>query len=251
MTPSTREPTIEIAHESLLRSWPRLRAWLAEDRDFIGRLQHVGTAAAAWAAAGRPESELYRGARLDAASEGLATRPGQFTDLEREFVEASRAAAVAAQERDRRARRRLRRGFVATSVALVVALVAGSVAFVQRRNATTQADAADVARLVALSQSLTGTKRDVAMLLAHRGGTPRSGRCDHWCAAVGVVLRPDLPRIPARRDRRSAGALAFSPDGRYLYSTSQDLTATHRCASSSRPIARNRCRCPDSTPRPG
>src|SRR5204862_2283472 len=33
--PSTREPTVEVAHESLLRSWPRLRAWLAEDRDWI------------------------------------------------------------------------------------------------------------------------------------------------------------------------------------------------------------------------
>ena len=86
-------------------------------------------------------------------------------------VETSRAAADAARERDARARRRLRRGFVATTLALVAALVAGTVAFVQRhdaneqrQNANEQASAADVARLVSLSQSLTGTKRDMRFL---------------------------------------------------------------------------------------
>ena len=28
---ATREPTIEVAHEALLRDWPRLRGWLDED----------------------------------------------------------------------------------------------------------------------------------------------------------------------------------------------------------------------------
>ena len=50
-------------------------------------------------------------------------------------------------------------------MALIIALVAGSVALVQRRNATRQAGAADVSRLVALSQSLSATRRDVALLL--------------------------------------------------------------------------------------
>src|SRR6185312_14040734 len=30
--PSTREPTVEVAHEALLTRWPRLRAWIDEDR---------------------------------------------------------------------------------------------------------------------------------------------------------------------------------------------------------------------------
>ncbi|MDQ1520494.1 MAG: hypothetical protein QOI55_1567 [Actinomycetota bacterium] len=240
--PSTREPTVEVAHESLLRSWPRLRTWLVEDRDWIRRVQHVGTAADAWVAAGRPESELYRGARLDAATDVLDTRAEQLTDLEREFVDTSRAVARAAHERERRARRRLRRGFAATAIALVIALVAGSVAFVQRRsaddqrrNATQQAGAADVARLVSLSQSLAGTKRDVAMLLALE-----AARRDPGAATTGA-LQSALYSDPSflgylRTGNASAGQLAFSPDGRSLYSTAQlngvrpvriDL-ATHR-----------------------
>jgi hypothetical protein len=30
--PASRQPTVEVAHEALLREWPRLRGWLDEDR---------------------------------------------------------------------------------------------------------------------------------------------------------------------------------------------------------------------------
>ena len=33
--PQTRVPTVELAHEALLREWPRLRDWIAEDREAI------------------------------------------------------------------------------------------------------------------------------------------------------------------------------------------------------------------------
>ena len=219
--PSTREPTVEIAHEALLRSWPRLRDWLAEDRDFIRRLQHVGAAAQAWAAAGRPDSELYRGARLDAASDALQARSDQFTDLERDFVNASRAAAQAMEEHDRRTRRRLGRALVATSVALIVALAAGSIAVVQRGNATRQAGAADVSRLVALSQSLSATKRDVALLLALE-----AARRDPGVVTTGALqgaLSSDLSFLRyLRTGSDSSGQIQFSADGRDLYANPQE-----------------------------
>jgi serine/threonine protein kinase/DNA-binding SARP family transcriptional activator/WD40 repeat protein len=220
--PSTREPTVEIAHETLMRSWPRLRAWLDEDRDLIRRLQHIGTAAHAWAGAGRPDSELYRGTRLDAATDALQARSDQFTDLERNFVDASRAAARAMQERDRRARRRLRRALVATSVALIVALVAGSIALVQRGNATRQAGAADVARLVALSQSLTSTRRDVALLLALEAARRDPGALT--TGALQAALSTDLSFLRyLHTGHDSAGQITFSADGRDLYANPQDF----------------------------
>ena len=36
-------PTVEVAHESLLRSWPRLRSWLLEDRDWLRRVDFDAT----------------------------------------------------------------------------------------------------------------------------------------------------------------------------------------------------------------
>ena len=49
--PATREPTVEVAHEALIRNWPRLRAWLAEDRDALRVLRHLSDSAGAWDAA--------------------------------------------------------------------------------------------------------------------------------------------------------------------------------------------------------
>lgn len=217
--PQTREPTVEIAHESLLQSWPRLRAWLGEDRELLRQVQHVGSAALAWDAAGRPDSELYRGARLDAAEGAVGSRPDNFSELERSFVRASAAAAREVLDRDRRARRRLARALVAAMLALVVAVVAASVALVQRRAATDQAAAADVSRLVALSQNLVSTKRDVAMLLA-----VEAARRDPGALTTGA-LQTALSSDPSFLGYLGTGTgttdkIAFAPDGRSLYAVS-------------------------------
>ena len=57
----------EVAHEALLREWPRLRAWLEEDAEGRRLHHHLGVAAKEWDARGRDPGELYRGARLAAA----------------------------------------------------------------------------------------------------------------------------------------------------------------------------------------
>ena len=66
--PVTREPTVEVAHEALIRNWPRLRGWLDEDRESLTVMRHLTDAADAWDARGREPGDLYRGARLAAAS---------------------------------------------------------------------------------------------------------------------------------------------------------------------------------------
>ena len=67
----TREPVVEVAHEALLTRWPRLRGWVDDDRRWLAQLQHLAESARTWDAAGRPEGELYRGSRLEAAIESL------------------------------------------------------------------------------------------------------------------------------------------------------------------------------------
>ena len=46
--PITREPTVEVAHEALLREWPRLATWIDEDRDAIRVRRMIGLAATEW-----------------------------------------------------------------------------------------------------------------------------------------------------------------------------------------------------------
>jgi WD40 repeat protein len=92
--PLTRGPTVEIAHEALLRAWPRLRGWLDEDRAAL-RLSRLLTAAAAeWKAAGGADGFLLRGARLDQLAP-LAGGTVALTEGERGYLAVSLAAREA------------------------------------------------------------------------------------------------------------------------------------------------------------
>ena len=44
---------VEVAHEALLREWPRLRAWLDEDAEGRRVQRHLVHAAREWESAGR------------------------------------------------------------------------------------------------------------------------------------------------------------------------------------------------------
>ncbi len=158
---------IEIAHDSLLVHWPRLREWLDERRLAADLLHHLNLAAATWRTSGRLNSDLYRGPRLNAALDWRTEHPQDLSPAEEEFLGASAreadselAAAHARVAREVRARRRLRVVAVGLAVVLVLAGVAAVVAARERataRHAASDAEqsalAADARRLAALSQT--------------------------------------------------------------------------------------------------
>ena len=90
---TTDQESYELAHEALARAWPRLRSWLDESVEEQQLVRHLAASAAGWDALGRPDSELYRGARLQGATEWLAGDDADPTPLEREFLAASQARA--------------------------------------------------------------------------------------------------------------------------------------------------------------
>lgn len=63
--PFTRHPTIEVAHEALLREWSRLRDWLDESRDDIRLQRLLANAVSEWRSSDRSEGFLLQGARLN------------------------------------------------------------------------------------------------------------------------------------------------------------------------------------------
>ncbi len=81
--PATREPTVEVGHEALLTEWPRLKAWVDEDREGLRVMRRVAEAGEAWVQGGREEADLLRGARLEAASEWAAANPERLSSDER------------------------------------------------------------------------------------------------------------------------------------------------------------------------
>jgi DNA-binding SARP family transcriptional activator len=143
--PGTREPTVEVAHEALLRAWPRAAVWLEEDRDLRRAVESIGLAATEWDRSGRLPGDLYRGRRRDAALDIVRSSPDWLRALDHDFVDASRAHAELQRNAEQRRIRRLRRLVAGTAVALVVALVAGGLAITQQQRADREAQAAEAA----------------------------------------------------------------------------------------------------------
>jgi hypothetical protein len=63
------QDTVEITHEALVRTWPRLRQWIDTDRagNLIRQEQELDAAAAVWTPNHHDTAGLYRGTRLEAA----------------------------------------------------------------------------------------------------------------------------------------------------------------------------------------
>ena len=95
--------TVEIAHESLLRVWPTLTRWIADDAQSLRRLEAMQRAARDWAQAGRDEDFLaHRDQRLFDA-EALVAVPhfsSALEDIDRAYLVNCRNAQNA---RDREA----------------------------------------------------------------------------------------------------------------------------------------------------
>ena len=176
------DDSAEIAHEALIREWPRLRGWLAEDREELRALRQLTTAARSWDEAGRDEADLYRGPRLAAAVE-LAGEERQLSRAERDFLEASRDAQERELESARRRARRLRGLLAAVAAALVAALIAGAFALVQRGSARRSAVVAQAGRLAAQSREAAAQHPDLALLLALE-----AGRLDDSVDSRGALL---------------------------------------------------------------
>jgi WD40 repeat protein/class 3 adenylate cyclase len=164
--PRTGKPTIEVAHEALLREWERLRRWIDAAREDVRKHRRLLTAASEWADSARDESFLLRGGHLAQFESWSEESDLALTGLEREFVDASIAEGRREQLRQKRENRRLKTLLAGVAALLALAVVAGVVAFLQRRSAERQATIA-LARGLG-SEAVIEPRLDRAMLLARQ-----------------------------------------------------------------------------------
>ncbi|MGI9621474.1 MAG: AAA family ATPase [Acidimicrobiales bacterium] len=222
--PTTREPTVEVAHEALIREWPLLRSWLDADREGLRIVGHVSGAADAWIESGRDPDELYRGGRLESVEDWLAAHPGGLNERELEFIDASKAArdALLAQRQERydqqlRSNRRLRRLLVGVGAFAVLALLAGLFALQQRQRADDEAAQADFERLVALASTLPEQDLQVGMLAAVEA-FDRQDRPESRGALQAALMTE--PRFAGRvLSTGDAGPPTAGPNGEWFFAT--------------------------------
>jgi WD40 repeat protein len=212
---------IQLAHEALARAWPRLRGWLDDDIEGQRVLRHLTGAADTWDAMGRPDSELYRGARLaqaldwrDSAQPDLTPTEQAFLDAGRTLVDAERQAALDRARHQARTNRRLKTLLAATAIFLVGSIVVGSVAVSQRERAQDQSRVATGRELAAAANANLEVDPERSILLAleavertrSSGGSvlPEAEEALHRAVAASRIER----RVPG-----IGGRLDWSPDG--------------------------------------
>jgi WD40 repeat protein/DNA-binding SARP family transcriptional activator len=212
---------IELAHEALARAWPRLQGWLDDDVEGQRTLRHLSGTADTWDAMGRPDTELYRGARLTQALEWQDRAHPDLTPTEAAFLEAGQglvdAERRATEDRARhqaRANRRLRSLLVATAVLLVAALVVGVAAVSQRNRAERAGDAATASELAAAANANVDVDSDRSILMAlaaveraRSAGGPVLREAEEALHRAVAASRIEL-HVPG-----VGGRLDWSPDG--------------------------------------
>jgi WD40 repeat protein/DNA-binding SARP family transcriptional activator len=225
--PRTQAPTVEVAHEALLREWARLHDWVAAARDDLRAHRRLSAAAVEWAEAGEDPSMLLRGGQLVrfeswAEDSGLAR-----TDLERRYLEESVAAREAERvaEEDRRARevtlerRSVRRLRALVGVLALAALVAGGLtilAFDQSSRSKRQARIARTRQLAAASIANLNADPQLSILLALQAVETSGGPERALPEAIDALHRAIAASRVLHTIRARVATASFSPDGSRL-----------------------------------
>ncbi|HEX3766578.1 MAG TPA: protein kinase [Kofleriaceae bacterium] len=127
---------IEIIHETLATTWPRLAAWRRDDAERARLVERLAAAARHWDERARPEALLWRGEAVADLRRWRSDGGDGMTPVERAFAQASIAAAT----RGRRAR-------IAAVAAGFAVLVAGIVALASANREITGQRTAAIDRL--------------------------------------------------------------------------------------------------------
>ncbi len=202
--PSTRQPTVELAHEALLREWERLRTWLDDSRADL-RLQRVlAHSAREWLTSRYDTSFLLSGSRLTQMEDWAQRTDIVLTGDEQAYLQTSLSERIRqqafeserqARERqlERRSRDRLRAIAGVLAVAAVLSLALSLFALRQRNEA-----------LRAYSLSLTANAQQAL----------RDGDSATALALALVATDIDDPPLLARQTLLEA---AYAPGARRRY----------------------------------
>ncbi|SPF04837.1 nSTAND1 domain-containing NTPase [Streptomyces sp. MA5143a] len=228
---TTDDDGVQLAHEALITSWPRLREWIDADRERLRHHRQLTDAARTWLEHDRDPGTLYRGTRLARAEELFAGDDGDdgedggydgLTSEETAFLVASAEQRATEERTATRARRRSRTLVASLCAVLAVALVVGLAAVRLRQDSEKQTTDTAARRVAAVAEALRTTDPHTAMLLGvaawRLSELPESRR-----ALLGALAQPELGNFtdPEPGDEPTR---FLDSSGRTLLSTSDNAT---------------------------
>ncbi len=221
--PATRSPTLEVAHEAIIREWGRLRAWLDDSRNDVRMQRTLAALAADWDVSGRDSGFLMRGIRLDNYEKWAQATTLALTDSENRFITASLSEKhqraqeeKVRQEREkvleRRSVQRLRLLVGGLAVMVLGAFILTGFAFNERSIAESERSRAVEAR------ATSDASARISQSLALEAGARRALIEDDGDLALSLALMAnDVEGAPVQ-SQRTLAEVAFSPGTRLLLS---------------------------------
>jgi WD40 repeat protein/serine/threonine protein kinase/two-component SAPR family response regulator len=222
--PLTRSPTVEVAHEALLREWTRLRNWLVESRHDVRMQRLLAGAAEEWQKAGQEAGYLLRGSRLDLFEQWAESSSVALTAGESSFLQASSTARQQrlAEEEMRHQRelhtaqklartQRQRATFLAS--ALIIAIILTVVALSFARTANHNAQLATSRELALASINSLPTDPELSILLAFQALETS------YTQVAEDALHRAIQQSRVRRAFPDVFRAAYHPDGTHLATT--------------------------------
>lgn len=219
-----QEQTVEVAHEALLRKWPRLHGWVREDRQALMQAETVD----AWTVEAERSETLFSADRLIYAEKVATDYPEALSQPAMAMVQKSRKAQDLSEERDRFARDCLR----------MLAVQAF------------QHDPSRQAAILREAESKDPTDvpgwLSATLAILHTQVLTITELCGHTDAVAWVDMSPDGTRVVTASTDKTArmwsaagnvepiilsghqdavACCAFSPDGRSVVTCSWDKTA--------------------------
>ncbi|MBI5960775.1 MAG: WD40 repeat domain-containing protein, partial [Chloroflexi bacterium] len=233
--PKTRETTIEVAHEALLREWERLVNWLNTSREDVQMQRRLQTVSAEWQKSGKNPGYLLTSTRLIQFEEWSTVASLQLTQDEREFLRASanerqtqqaREAARLAREKtlERRTLRWLRGIVVILSLAALIASILARFALDQREAADDRWRTLRIlSRTDQANLALNDNDPELALALAFSiDGKPASFPLQTQQMFYQAAYAPGTSLVFDKHDDALLG-VAVSPDGKLAASGSGRL----------------------------
>jgi WD40 repeat protein len=217
------EQTVEVAHEALLRKWPRLHQWVREDRQMLQQAETVES----WTVEAERSRTLFSLDRLIYAERVAREFPELLGHSALLMVQNSRRAQDLAEERDRFARDSLR----------VLAAQAFKHDPTRQAMLLREAESADPTEVPGFLATAAAILHTNALTVAEHHG--------HTDAVVSVAMSAVGERIVSASSDRTAriwqtvggadpiilsghtdivACCAFSPDGRLIATGSHDQT---------------------------
>ncbi|MBN2362420.1 MAG: protein kinase [Deltaproteobacteria bacterium] len=211
------DATLELVHESLIRTWKRLARWIDESREEISFLVEIEQAAELWEKRGRRGEEVWRGQALRDAARTLARCSSAVPDRVLHFL----AAGKRLEQRWQRTKRLAISLLAAVAVTAVIAALAF---FQQRGEARRQSAGLRVQWAAAQREGARAAylRQDLLEARAKLRGSLESQDSPYARALWWTLSRE--PLLWRKELEAPIYDVAYAPDGRTVAVASQDKT---------------------------